>query len=241
MLPPGGPLSTLRGPARLASWDRSDHPSQVALWAYLEGADRLLEGRHGISSPWSVELCVGVPEGVNPLRGGDLDNYLYPIANHLGWRSVDSAHARKGRGPSTIRLGTCLPRQPGPPGWSFASAETHISAEKRKEWRSDVEVQLLKQTWPVITEPVELHLCLRLGGHRNWVWLWKQAIDSLIPILGADPLRARRAPLDDRIVSLGLHRLVDESLGNAVQLGVWWRAAPEGWDVLPAVPLMGES
>ena len=64
----------------------------------------------------------------------------------------------------------------------------------------------------------------RVNARRNWSTLWKPAIDALGPLLGSpDPERPYR-PHDDRIVSLALHRGLDESLGHDVVITAWWHA-----------------
>jgi hypothetical protein len=57
---------------------------------------------------------------------------------------------------------------------------------------------------------------------RNWSNLWKPAIDALGPMLGIPNPAKPFDPLDDRIVSLGLHRTVDDSVGWGVIVEAWW-------------------
>lgn len=73
--------------------------------------------------------------------------------------------------------------------------------------------------------PVAVDIEFRVSDKRNWSSLWKPAIDALGPVLGiANPARSYM-PNDDRIVSLGLHRHIDDSLGWDVELNVWWTPA----------------
>lgn len=68
---------------------------------------------------------------------------------------------------------------------------------------------------------------MRVGPQRNWRNLWKSTLDAFEPVLGrTDPARAFH-PRDDRITLLALHRSIDPGLGHAVELGFWWRVAPE--------------
>lgn len=74
--------------------------------------------------------------------------------------------------------------------------------------------------------PLELELGLRVGPRRSWLGLWKQAIDSLGPVLGLVRDTRLFHPRDGRIVRLGLHRQVDPALGHEVELAVCWRELP---------------
>lgn len=55
-----------------------------------------------------------------------------------------------------------------------------------------------------------------VGPGRSWMNLWKQTIDALGQILGHAPTAGPWAPMDGRIVDLGLHRRVDRAMGNDV-------------------------
>jgi hypothetical protein len=79
---------------------------------------------------------------------------------------------------------------------------------------------------PAPDGPLELQLALAVASRRNWAWLWKPAIDSLGAILGIENPRKPFSTRDDRIVRLALHRTIDDTLGNRVRVGVWWRTAP---------------
>ena len=72
---------------------------------------------------------------------------------------------------------------------------------------------------------------------RNWLSLWKPAIDALGNILGSDdPLRFH--PRDDRIVKLALHRRESPTIGWRVGVGVWWRpqVSAEAFDPIGVSP-----
>ena len=45
------------------------------------------------------------------------------------------------------------------------------------------------------------------------------------PVLGVADARRPYHVNDDRIVDLELHRVVDDSLGDNIDVGLWWRAA----------------
>jgi hypothetical protein len=199
------------------------HPSQIALQKYLDEIQRILgPALREASAGLSIELVVGLPQGTDLLTGGrDLDNYLYPIVRRLGWRTFSSAWAAKRRGPSTIRIGSAHPvGLPYLEGWEFAGAEPLGSADKQ-QWKASLAEQLSSQARTAPPGPLEMQVCFRLGTHRDWAYLWKQAIDSLGPIVGEGSRPFH--PQDDRIVRLGLHRVIDDSIGLRVKVGIWWR------------------
>jgi hypothetical protein len=70
-------------------------------------------------------------------------------------------------------------------------------------------------------------LAWRCSARRNWSALWKPTGDAMGPVLGvANPDRPYHLN-DDRIVDLELHRNIDDTLGNDVEVGMWWRTAPK--------------
>ena len=139
-----------------------------------------------------------------------------------------AVHAEKSTSTlSTFALGTASPRECPVGGWSFASAATTASAQSR-QWKEQVATAIAQQIGaPSPPGPLALHVAFAVSQQRNWTTLWKPAIGSLGAILGHVPGRPF-APFDDRVVQLGLHRTIDDSLGWKVQLGVWWRSASGG-------------
>src|ERR1700722_3831985 len=63
-------------------------------------------------------------------------------------------------------------------------------------------------------------LCFTVGPARNWLNLWKPAIDALDQILGHAPAAGPWSPPDGRIVDLGLHCRVNPSMGNDVLIAI---------------------
>jgi hypothetical protein len=68
--------------------------------------------------------------------------------------------------------------------------------------------------------PIELGIRFGVSPQRNWVTLWKPAIDALGGILG-DGDRPWH-PRDDRISVLMLERQLRPELRWDVELDVWW-------------------
>jgi hypothetical protein len=65
-----------------------------------------------------------------------------------------------------------------------------------------------------------MQLCFTVGPTRNWLNLWKPAIDAMGQILGNAPATSPWSPLDGRIVDLGLHCCVNSSIGNDVIIAI---------------------
>lgn len=81
---PEGPALQLGMQPRLASWDAGTHPNQSRLQRYLQHATGLVApALTAMTGPWSLRLDVGLPDSVPLLDQHDLDNYAYPVAQHL--------------------------------------------------------------------------------------------------------------------------------------------------------------
>lgn len=224
---PTGKVLELSVAPRLASWDAGVHSSQIALKEYLQAVSELVEAPTLPDSGLALMLSVGLEAGVDPTGGGrDLDNYLFPLAQHLGSQRFDSVWGRKAPGNSSITVGSAVGLSQGHElhEWSFAHANTTASASTAA-WKEEIAQQVVGE--PIPEGPVELHIAFKVGPTRNWANLWKPAIDSLENVLGAGPRRFH--PRDDRIVILGLHRTVDPALGNVVELGFRWRNCGLEW------------
>lgn len=222
---PGGTSIDLGLAPRLASWDAKTSRSQIALGEYLDHISEVtreplaMETNAGLA----LELLVALPPSVDIASGGyDLDNFLYPVAQRLGAGRFASVWGSKGRGArSIIRIGRAVPESGESDGWRFATATTDVSTAT-VAWKRQIAGQVA-DALRAPDGPVEMHISFILSSRRNWAWLWKPAIDALGPILGVDdPMRPFHTR-DDRIVRLGLHRTIDDTLRNRVRLGIWWR------------------
>lgn len=170
---PSGKVVQLATAPRLASWDAGIHPSQVALKEYLRTVSELLDTSSLPDAGLALMLSVGLAEGVDPAVGGrDLDNYLFPLAHHLGSRRFDSVWGRKGVGGSSITVGPAvgLPQGHGLDGWFVAQANTTASASTGA-WKEEIAQQIVGE--PIPEGPVELHVAFKVGPTRNWANLWK--------------------------------------------------------------------
>lgn len=223
---PSGETFGLSTTPRLESWDARSHPAQVALQSYLDDVTALLvQPMLTSASDLAIALTVALDDALSLTRDGrDLDNYLCPVVRRLGPSLFRTAWASKTHGGSSyVTVGPAASADPGGlAGWSFAAAACSTSAQSRA-WKQTIAEQIPgPQTG--LDDALELQIAFRVGAGRNWVSLWKPAIDALGGILGIDDPRYPFRPRDDRIVRLGLHREADSSLGNRVQLGVWWRS-----------------
>lgn len=225
--PDDGPEFPLAKAPRLESWDRAGHPSQVLLTEYLAHVQELIGERlQSFSEPLALLLSVGLPAGTDLLTGGrDLDNYLYPVVRSLGWDRFVSVYGEKRHSQSSVRVEPAGEPDVRPEGtWSFASATTTASSVTAV-WKQQVWDQVARRVpRPADGGPLEVHICFRVSARRNWAYLWKPALDSLGSIFGEDARGKPFHPQDDRVIRLGLHRVVDDELGNQIELGVWWRS-----------------
>jgi hypothetical protein len=210
---------------RLASWNRATDPEAVRLRRYLE----LLAGAIGQLPAAGLYLAmeIGVPGGAL-LRGRDVENYLKPVVQHLGWqRFVLARGVKRAGGHSRLMVGFAAP-SPGPStldGWHHfdcAAGSGHDSTV----WKSRMRGRLAAAgVVEVPAGPVEVQLAWTCSAARNWSDLWKPTADAMGPLLGARDTRRPYDPDDDRIVSLALHRRVAPDVGWEIGVDMWWRPA----------------
>lgn len=171
----------LRIPPQLASWDAAGTPGQVRLAAFLthleSAASPLLSQLDG---RLAVALVVGLPSDVSLTSGGrDLDNYLYPVARHLGAHRIAAAFACKVHGGSSLAVGAA---QPEPPS-ALPSFTTRMSGSyERPAWKATLHDRLVQaHVVPAPPGPVALHIAITTGPGRTWPNLWKPLLDSFGP------------------------------------------------------------
>jgi hypothetical protein len=208
----------------LESWNARDHPDQRRLATYLDEVETALD-LAADAAHMALELQVGLPNTkALTSGGGDLDNYLYPIARRLGAARLDAVFGAKSHASSSaLVVGTSdlMPSVPPPD----MEVRTTASASS-KAWKEQVRTACVAAApRNPIAGAIRLDLEFHLSPARNWTTLWKPAIDSLGPLLGEPDPRRPFMPNDDRIVQLGLHRSIDESMGWDIGISVWWAAA----------------
>ena len=131
---PEGRRIRLELPPRLESWERSDHPDQVRLRAFVAHVRELIDPiAKNSESPLALRLDVGLDESSDPLWERDLDNYLFPIARELPPEYV-SIWATKGRAQdSFVTVGPA--RSVTPPDWPAHHVPRSLGSETRLEAR----------------------------------------------------------------------------------------------------------
>jgi hypothetical protein len=229
---PSGSAWELTTPPRLASWMKRDHPDQVRLGAYLGSLEPfvrpILEAEQ---RPLIVEFAVALPSGNDLLTGGrDLDNFLSPIVHRFGPSRFVAAIGRKVQGTvSTLRLGAATPADPPSlTAWHHAIVST-TADDMTPAWKQELAAAIQADADELPPGAVELQVSLK-GARRklaggNWHEYWKPTVDALGRILGEENPARPYHPRDDRITSLGFHRVVAGE-SRAVEIELWWRAAP---------------
>jgi hypothetical protein len=217
---PEGDSQQLRVAPRLASWEKSDHPDQVRLRAYLDDTEELLADSR-IDGPWALRLDVGMPAGRDLLDMADLDNCAHPLAYQLRDSGVVSAWCTKQHSEqSFVRIEAAGEAQPP----STDVVVVRIPSAKNPEYKEQIKAAVVDAV-ELPAGPVRLELAFVVGPNRSWLELWKSTIDSLEPLLGRDPSENRPLhPRDGRITELGMHKTVNPAFRHQVVIGV--AAAP---------------
>lgn len=205
-----------------------EHADQTRLAEFLAHAEGLLEPmlRH-LPAPLALRLDVGLPTEVPLLDHRDLDNYTCPLAKRLSQtseRALDSAWATKKHSDmSSAGLQQAVHRPARDTGKYSRVICTTASTDTPK-YKEQIATQM-EGIDPLPEGPVELELAFVVGPSRNWLNLWKPTIDALGGLLGRTSPSERWHPRDGRVVELGLHRQVNETIGNDIVIAVEARPA----------------
>jgi hypothetical protein len=208
---------------RLASWNRADDPDQVRLEAFLAAAEQLLRPQcEQLTGPLALRLDIGLPPVIQLLHQRDLDNYLYPLAARLSrttGRRLVSVWCTKQHSPTSfVRIEPATSIQAAPPSGRRYTVRTDISSQSAA-FKQQIHDQLTGAA-TLQDGPVSMQLGFTVGTGRNWLNLWRPAIDALGRILGsANPGRSWH-PQDGRIVELGLHCSVNHAFANDVLITI---------------------
>jgi len=243
---PDGSAIVLRSTPRLANWNRSGESGQVRLTRALSYSEQLIDPQLAeCTGPVAVRFDVGLPRSVRLLDERDLDNYLLPLTARLAERSpqplVSVWGCKRYANETTLRIETARPR-PDPVdedgavvaltlGANVVGERDDFKAGFRREIHDQVAEQLAGSD-PLPDGPVVLEASFTVGPERNWLDLWWSTLDGLGPLLGQSPSAPEFHPRDGRIVDVGLHCTVEESLGTEVVIGLrvrpgWLEPAPE--------------
>ena len=224
--PPEGQGNELTLRPQVLSWDKAGSRSQERLVPYRREMQELFKD---LRRPFAFHLRCGLAGAGAIEFAGDLDNFLVPVGDALGWIGAVSAWGSKSSDSKSFLLvgepsNVVLDEQDG---WRHHAALTTESVGTVR-WKQQLAGQLSGLS-PVAEPFVELVIRFGVGPRRQWRNLWKPTIDSLGAILGQGYRQWH--PRDGRIVTLGLNLRVDETVKNDVALNLWWRGAnePERW------------
>ena len=211
----------------LASWDRNDHPAQICLRRYLEGITSALTPLPKEGDLY-LELSVDVEIEERLSMHYDVENYLTPLFGSRYLNQQRFAFVRGTKyvgGGSRIELGFATSANEtmnNTDGESFTMNAG--SGASTPEWKQRLHQALSESGCSPLPEGlVDVHLGWRCSSRRNWVNLWKPTGDTMGPVLGYYDPNHPFNPRDDRIVSLSLHRVTDDLLGDDVCVGMWWQ------------------
>jgi hypothetical protein len=222
-------MHVLRLSPVLESWEAKDHPDQRRLDAYLDEVESLvLASAPATDDRIAVDLTVGLPAGVALTGGGrDLDNYLFPIARRIGAGRIDAIFGRKLCAAASEIGVSPAARKSRPPSEPHLMVRTTVSSQS-PAWKQQIhDACSAVVNAPLPAGAVALGIWFTVSSRRNWSTLWKPAIDALGPLLGTPDPRRPFSPGDDRIIDLALHRSVDDSLANDVDIAMWWHRPTE--------------
>ncbi len=207
----------------LASWDVRGSKSQERLHTFLEHCTQALGLR---LDDGQTDLClsleIGLPPGTSlTSHGHDLDNYLFPLAEHVGASRLAAVFGRKSHSDQSSLSVSRAVAGAGLVPRPMLHVRTTTSSQS-PGWKAQVNAACQDQAAGVLPDGgVSLQLLIVTSRSRNWATLWKPAIDALGPLLGVDDPSRPYTPRDDRIVDLGLHHEVNDSLRHEVELLSW--------------------
>lgn len=211
---------------RLASWNAAGHPDQLRLAEALEDAATALAPVLDVASgPMALRLDVGLGSHLPLLAEHDLDNYVFPLASHIGRRTgaplVSVWCTKQASDASFVRM---EPAGAGDAPSPFVRVRTTASASTTA-YKREIHDQLADIS-PLPDGAVALELAFVVGPRRNWLNLWKPTLDALDGLLGRTRPDREWHPRDGRITDLGLHRVMDAALGSDVVIDVVARQIP---------------
>jgi hypothetical protein len=197
----------------------------MRLQAYLAETVRALGPLPDNVANLFLRLDVDVLRPAALLRHFDLENYLTPLVRHLGAHLFCFVGATKRvGGGSLLRIGVAEPQHIGSDDWAHFSCNIS-GATGTNDWKTELRAALAAtQPAQLPPGPVAARIAWRCPARRNWVQLWKPTGDAMGPVLGEPDSRNPFNPFDDRIVSLELHRCSDETMGNTIDVGMWWQS-----------------
>jgi hypothetical protein len=170
--------------------------------------------------------------------GCDLDNFLTPVVKALGGGAAFSyVSATRGRADenAVVTLRHAIDASPRVSSATPLIRVRLSMSPERREWKEAIATAVGRHDSAGTLGPIELGVRFLVSPKRNWVTLWKPAIDSLGGILGEGSRPWH--PRDDRISLLVLERELAPELGWDVELAISWgmrdRLARNGESIEP--------
>lgn len=209
---------------QIASWDHKEHANQVRLKSYLKMVREYFAPVLASGEKLAVSLIIDLKREDRLYRGNDVENYVTPLVQGLGWRKFVYAEVEKRvGGGSCIAIGPAVPCVDAPvwSGWGGRMVGSLAAPDGKR----CVRLELLRAVdSPLPPGPIAVHMAWRLSSSRNWVALWKPTGDAMGPVVGESRYPEKEFhPDDDRITKLRLHRCVDDTLEQRmVDVGLWW-------------------
>ncbi len=214
---------------QIASWDHKAHVNQVRLQTYLQMIRAHFASVLTGAGTLAISLTIDLKRQPRLYRGNDVENYITPLVNGLGWRNFMYAQVEKRiGGGSRVEIGPAVRRVTLPAAHTWSGrVEGNLATEEGKR---SIRLELLKAVAASVPPgPMAVHMAWRLRSSRNWVGLWKPTGDAMGPVVGESRFpRKEFHPDDDRITKLMLHRCVDDTREpRIVDVGLWWALAGE--------------
>jgi hypothetical protein len=201
-----------------------DHAAQARLVEYLTDFSQRVLPLPDTALPLYLHLHVHVPRETNVLHGYVLETFLAPLfgARWLDGYRFSLVIGTKGlEQPSQLTIGLAHPTSDrlGPP----SCAPAPNAAPGSVEWVEGLRRELAAVSpLPLPEGPVHLALGARCSAKRNWVALWKPAIDAMGPILGYDRTGEPHRPRADHLTRVAFHRHTSDEADEVVQLEYRW-------------------
>ncbi|WP_245233695.1 hypothetical protein [Micromonospora parva] len=210
----------------VASWDAAGSRGQARSSAFIDDAcTAVAEQAVSTSGPLALRLDVGLVDTAPLYASHDLDNYLFPLVPKLTSRTgrgFVSVWATK-RHAATSSVAVCPAVPVDDPAGTYVFDVTTTASASTRAYKEQIRDQITTGI-PLPGDGVALQIAFVVGPHRAWPNLWKPTIDALGAILGHDDGAGEWNARDGRITDLGLHCVVDPTVGSVIRVAI--RASP---------------
>ena len=199
----------------------------MRLTASVDHAEKLLAPTLAqLTGSVALRLDVGLPDHILMLDAHDLDNYALPLAHRLTTtQSLDfvSIWATKAAADTSLIRSEPATHASLPGPFDYRVTVRTTASASTMAYKQQVSTGLTDAA-ELPPGRIAVELAFVVGPRRNWLNLWKPTIDALDRLLGRTYPDREWHPRDGRITELGLHRTIDETLGNDVAITIATRA-----------------